>query len=197
MLTSTKETRPAPAIPPGTGLGGTGGLATPSRQLRAGVLGQDVDLDFELRRGELELAGEVLADAVLGPPQQGQVFSASGRSCSMRMCGRWSSEFRRRGRDALGGAPAAAAVGPGGGGRGGLDRGVVEVEEMTLSRVVDEPFAAGAEDVAAEQRQRLGQLGVLVLQPAVVGRGLIEHAVELVDASLGVSACLRASSACR
>ena len=32
--------------------------------LRAGVLGQDVDIHFELRRGELELTGEVFADAM-------------------------------------------------------------------------------------------------------------------------------------
>ena len=61
-----------------------------------------------------------------------------------------------------------------------------DVEEMTLARVVGEAFAALAEDVAAKQRQGLGQLGVLFLQLVVIRRGLIEHAFELVDAALGV-----------
>ena len=47
---------------------------------------------------------------------------------------------------------------------------------MTLAWVVFEAFAAGAEDIAAKQCQRLGQLGVFFLQLAVVGRGRIEHA---------------------
>ena len=51
----------------------------------AGVLGQDMDLHFHLRRDEFEFAEIVLADAMFGPPQQEQVFSLSGRSCSMRM----------------------------------------------------------------------------------------------------------------
>ena len=57
---------------------------------------------------------------------------------------------------------------------------------MTLARVVVEAFAAGAEDIAAKQRQRLGQFGVFLLQLAVVGRGLVEHAFEFIDAASGV-----------
>ena len=57
---------------------------------------------------------------------------------------------------------------------------------MTLVRVVEVAFAAGAEDIAAKQRQRLGQLGVFLLQLAVVGRGLFEHALEFIDAASGV-----------
>ena len=49
-----------------------------------------------------------------------------------------------------------------------------------------EAFAAGAEDIAAEQRQRLGQFGVFLLQLAVVGRGRVEHALEFIDAAPGV-----------
>jgi glucosamine--fructose-6-phosphate aminotransferase (isomerizing) len=40
LLVITKETRPAPAIPPGMGLGGTGGLATPSRHFGHAYLGR-------------------------------------------------------------------------------------------------------------------------------------------------------------
>ena len=49
---------------------------------------------------------------------------------------------------------------------------------MSLVRVVGEPFAAWAEDVAAEQRQGLGQFGVLLLELAVVRRGGFEHAFD-------------------
>jgi hypothetical protein len=55
-----------------------------------------------------------------------------------------------------------------------------------LTGVVGEAFAALAEDVAAEQRQSLGQLGVFFLQLAIFRRGLIEHAFELTDAALCV-----------
>ena len=58
---------------------------------------------------------------------------------------------------------------------------------MTLAWVVDEAFAALAEDIAAKQCQRLGQLGVFFLQLVVVRRGLIEHAFELIDAAFGAS----------
>jgi hypothetical protein len=61
----------------------------------------------------------------------------------------------------------------------------VEVEEMTLGGVVVEAFVAGAEDVAAEQGQGLGQLGVFFLELVVVGGGLVEHAFEFIDAALG------------
>ena len=57
---------------------------------------------------------------------------------------------------------------------------------MTLSWVVLAAFAAGAEDIAAKQRQRLGQLRVFLLQLVVVGRGLVEHALEFIDAAPGI-----------
>ena len=57
---------------------------------------------------------------------------------------------------------------------------------MTLVWVVDVAFAARSEDIAAKQGQDLGQLGVFFLQLAVVGRGLVKHALELVDAALSV-----------
>ena len=57
---------------------------------------------------------------------------------------------------------------------------------MTLARGVDKAFTALAEDVAAEQCQGLGQFGVFFLQLIIVGRSLIEHAFELINAALGV-----------
>src|SRR5512135_1301667 len=57
---------------------------------------------------------------------------------------------------------------------------------MTLARVVAEAFAARAEDVAAKQGQRLGQLGVFLLQLVVVRRSRFEHALELIDAAPSV-----------
>src|SRR5512135_2715561 len=65
---------------------------------------------------------------------------------------------------------------------------------MTLARVVAEAFAARAEEVAAKEGQRLGQLGVFLLQLAVVSRSRFEHALELIDAAL--SACGLLLSAC-
>jgi hypothetical protein len=59
----------------------------------------------------------------------------------------------------------------------------VEVEEMPLAGVVVEAFATWAEDIAAKQRQGLGQFGVFLLQLAVVGGGRVEHALEFVDAA--------------
>src|SRR5436305_1523630 len=48
------------------------------------------------------------------------------------------------------------------GGRGGFGGELGEVEEVALVRVVESALAARAEDVAAEQGQGLGQLGVLL-----------------------------------
>ena len=47
--------------------------------LGAGVLGQDVDLHFEPRRDELELAGHVFADALLGAAAAGAGLLALGQ----------------------------------------------------------------------------------------------------------------------
>ena len=57
---------------------------------------------------------------------------------------------------------------------------------MTLAWSVDKAFTALAEDVAAKQRQGLGQFGVFFLQLIVICRGPIEHAFELIDAALSV-----------
>jgi hypothetical protein len=57
---------------------------------------------------------------------------------------------------------------------------------MTLAGVVVEAFVAGAEDVAAEQSQCLGQLGVFFLELVVVGGGGIEDALEFIDPALSV-----------
>jgi hypothetical protein len=73
-------------------------------------------------------------------------------------------------------------VGRGGRGRLGLGRGG-EVEERSLSRVVDAAFAAGPEEIASEQGQGLGEGGVLLLEAVVIGGGLIEDAFELADAA--------------
>ncbi len=66
------------------------------------------------------------------------------------------------------------------------ENGVVEVEEMTLAGVVVEAFVAWAEDVAAEQRQGLGQFGVFFLELVVVVRGGIEDTLEFIDPALSV-----------
>ena len=88
-------------------------------------------------------------------------------------------------------------VGRGRRGRLGFGEDLGDVEEMTLARVVEEAFAALAEEVAAQQGQGLGQLVVLLLQLVVIGRGLVEHAFEFVDPALGVFGPLRrAVSAC-
>jgi hypothetical protein len=68
-------------------------------------------------------------------------------------------------------------------GLGGLGLGG-EVEEVALARVVDVALAARAEDVAAEQGQRLGQLGVLLLEAVVIRGGRLEDALQLVDAAV-------------
>ena len=57
---------------------------------------------------------------------------------------------------------------------------------MPLAGVVVESFAAWSEDVAAKQRQGLGEFGVLLLQLAVIGGGGVEHALEFIDAALSV-----------
>ena len=153
--------------------------------LGAGVLGQDVDLDFQPSRDELELAGLILADAphwfaaagagLLGLGQivlDADVVEMIQAGPPRRACGLGS-----RGR---------RGVGRAGRGRLGLGDELGDVEEMTLARVVEEAFPAPAEEVAAQQCQGLFQLGVLLLQLVVLGRGLVEHAFEFIDAALGV-----------
>ena len=172
MLTTTKETRPGPGDASRYGLGRDRRAGHAVAALRAGVLGQDMDMDFELGRDELELAGEVLADAMLRAAAAGAgllglgqvVLDADVREVIERGSPRRARRLGRGSGGAASGSVGAAGV--------GLDRRVEEVEEMPLVRVVDEAFAARAEDIAAEQGQRLGQLGVLLLQLAVVGGGL-------------------------
>ncbi len=64
---------------------------------------------------------------------------------------------------------------------------------MTLARVVREAFTALAVDVAAKQRQGLGQFGVFFLQLPIFRRGLFEHAFELIEAASGVFGLLLSS----
>jgi hypothetical protein len=72
--------------------------------------------------------------------------------------------------------------------RGGFEfkSEAVKREQVPLAGIVEEPFAAWSEDVAAEESERLGQFGVLLLELAVVGRGRREHAFEFGDAALRV-----------
>ncbi len=67
-----------------------------------------------------------------------------------------------------------------------FERGIVEGEQVTLAWVVVQAFAARAEDIAAQQLQRLGQLRVFFLEEAVVSRGRVEYALEFGDAALGL-----------
>ena len=57
-------------------------------------------------------------------------------------------------------------------------------------RTVSGPPAAGAAGravrYAAEQGQGLGQFGMFLLQLVVVRRGLIEHALQFIDAALSI-----------
>ena len=171
--------------------------------LRAGVLGQDVDRHFELRRDEFELAGEVLADALFRAAAAGAGLLGLGQVVLDADVGEMVERGSPPGACRLGRLRRRRGVGLGGRARFEFDSGVVEIEQMTLVRVVEEAFAAGAEDIAAKQGQRLGQLGVFFLQLAVVGRGRVEHALEFGDAApsvfglpLSVSAWRPASSAC-
>ena len=141
-------------MPPGMGLGGTGGLATPSRHFGQAYLGRTWTRTSSLAgmnsssrersspircfdaaaagAGLLGL-GQVVLDADVGEVIQ-RVPAAGARLP-------WASTH------------VVGVVRLGGGGDDGLDRGVEQVEEMPLARVVDESLAAGAEDIAAEQRQ--------------------------------------------
>ena len=84
---------------------------------------------------------------------------------------------------AAGLGPRRRDVGWGGRERLGFGGELREAEEMALVRVIDPALAARSEEVAAEQGQGLGQLGVLLLQAVVVGGGLLEDALQLVDAA--------------
>jgi hypothetical protein len=151
----------------------------------AGVLGQDVDVDVELSRDELERAGLILSDAPhrfaaagAGRLRLGQivldadVIEMVQPGPSRRACGLGSRGCRD--------------IGRAGRRRLGLDDELGDVEEMALARVLEESFAAPAEEVAAQQCQGLFQLGVFLLQLVVLGRGPVEHALEFVGTALGV-----------
>ena len=71
--------------------------------------------------------------------------------------------------------------------RDGLGLGLGgEVEEMPLIGIVDPAFAPRAEEVAAEQGQRLEQLGVFLPESVVVGGGGVEDAFQLVEPAANV-----------
>ena len=100
----------------------------------------------------------------------------------MRMCGRCSNAGAPGGAGRAGArGGAASSVGQCGGVGLGLGG---KIEEMALVGVVGASLAAGAEDVAAEQGQGLGELGVLLLEVVVIGGGLREDALQLVDAAV-------------
>jgi hypothetical protein len=145
-----------------------------------------VDVDFELGRSELELSGEILAEAMLGGATAGAGLLGLGQVVFDAVVGEVVERVSSPGACRPGPLGGSRVVGLGG--RGGFDfeASVVEVEEMTLAGVVVEAFAAWAEDIAAKQSQGLGQFGVFFLQLAVVGGGRLEHALELIDAALGV-----------
>ena len=161
--------QPGPGHAAGVGLGGTGGLATPSRHFeqaylgrtwtwtssRAGMNSSSRDSSSPMRTLGVAAAGagllglgEVVLDADVREVLEAGASRGAGRAGSRR--GRVVGRGRREGL---------------GSGLGG------EIEEMSLIRVVDAALAARAEEVAAEQGQGLEQLGVLLLEVVVVGGG--------------------------
>jgi hypothetical protein len=145
-----------------------------------------MDIHFQLRRDELQLTGEVLADAMFRATATGAGFFVRGQvvldAVVREMIERDSPMRARR----LGPRYGWGGIGLSGSDRFRLDQSVGEIEQMALAWVVDVAFAARSEDIAAKQGQCFGQFGVLLLQLAVVGRGLIKHALELIDAPLGL-----------
>src|SRR4029077_8884770 len=141
------------AMPPGTGLGGTGGLATPSRQLGEGDLGRagaratgfaggDVGSrggappDLELGRDEPEPAGEALADPMLHAAAAGAGLLGLGKVVLDADVREVIQRAPAAGARPLGLRLARRGFRLGGGGDDGLDRHVEQVEEMTLAWVV-------------------------------------------------------------
>ena len=114
MLTSTKETRPGPAIPPGTGLGGTGGLATPSRHFGQAYLGKTWTFTSSFAGVNSSSRGEVFADALFGAAAAGAGFLGLGQVVLDAVVGEMVQEVRPRGRAALVRSPAAAVSGSAG-----------------------------------------------------------------------------------
>jgi hypothetical protein len=152
--------------------------------LRAGVLGQDMDIHFQLRRDEFKLPRQVLADALFLAAAAGANFLLLGHVMLDAMVGEMIEghpPLRARG---FGRGHERGGIALGESDRFGLDQNVVEIEQMALARVVDVAFATRSEDIAAKQGQCLSQFGVLLLQLAVVGRGLVKHALEFVDPPL-------------
>ena len=97
------------------------------------------------------------------PPQQVQIFSVLGHVVLDAVVGEMiegDSPMRAR---CPGPGLGRSRIGLSGSDRFGLDGRVVEVEQMTLVRVIDVAFAAWSEDIATKQGQRLGQLGVFFL----------------------------------
>jgi hypothetical protein len=173
-------------MPPGVGLGGTGGLATPSRHFEQAYLGRTWTRTSS--RDELELVGLVLADAGLGGAAAGAgllrfgevVLDADVGEVLEAGASRGASRARARCRQVVvrGGRQRSRS-------RLGLGLGG-EVEEMSLIRVVGASLAARSEEVAAEQGQRLEQLGVLLLEVVIVLGSRREDAFQFVDAAAGV-----------
>src|SRR5579883_202050 len=158
--------------------------------LGAGRLGQDVDLHVQLRRDEVELAGDVLADLLLGSATAGAGLLALGEIVIEAEVPEMIEAGSPRGPGGLG-WPGGRIVGRGRRRRFGFGEDLGDVEEMTLARSVAEPLAALAEEVATQQGQGLGQFVVSLLQLLVIGRGPVEDAFEFVDAALRVFSLLR------
>ena len=177
--------QPGPGNPSRDGLGRDRWTGHAVATLGAGVLGQDMDLHFQLRRDEIEFAGEVLADFWLGPAAAGAGLLVLGQimlDADVREMVQAGSPWGAGGLGWLG----RRLVNRRRHGRLGFGEDLGDVEEMTLARVVGKALAALAEEVAAQQGQGLGQLVVLLLQLLVIRRGLLEHAFEFVDAALCV-----------
>ena len=110
--------------------------------LGAGIFGQDMNLHFQLPRDEIEFAGEVLADFLLGPPAAGAGLLVLGQimlDADVREMVQTGSPRRAGGLGWLG----RRLVGRGRHGRLGFGEDLGDVEEMTLARVVGKALAGG------------------------------------------------------
>ena len=106
-----------------------------------------MDLHFQLPRGEVEFAGEVLADFLLGTAAAGAGLLALGQimlDAEVREMIQTGSPRRSGGLGWLG----HRVVGRGRRSRLGFGEDLGDVEEMTLARVVGKALAALAEEVA-------------------------------------------------
>ena len=110
------------------------------------------DVHFEFGRGELELTGEVFADALFSAAATRAGLLGLGQIVLDAVMGEMVERRSSLGACRLGPPPGVAVSGLCDGcGRFDLERRVVEVEQMTLTRIVVEAFATGTEDIEAKQ----------------------------------------------